>query len=237
MTSFMESSAFRILLVEDHHDIAENIADYFEERGHVLDFAYDGLSGLHFAVTGSYDVIILDLMLPGMDGLTLCRRLREEGRDNTPILMLTARDTLSDKLEGFDAGADDYLVKPFALPELEARLSALLLRANRNRENVLRVSDLEMDLGTMIVRRGGQIVPLNRVCLKILQILMRASPNLVTRLELEYALWGDAPPETDALRSHIYNLRLKIDKPFPTRILQTVHGLGFRLGRFDDAAS
>ena len=127
-----ELPSLRILIVEDNVDIAENIADYLEVQGHVLDFAMDGIGGLHLALTQDYDIIVLDIMLPGMDGLTFCRKLREQGGKQTPILMLTARDTLSDKLEGFEAGADDYLVKPFELQELEARLGALVRRAGQS---------------------------------------------------------------------------------------------------------
>ena len=114
--------SIRILIVEDNPDLAENISDFFESQGHLLDFAMDGVGGLHLALTEDYDAIILDIMLPRMDGLTLCRKLREAGSKQTPVLMLTARDTLSDKLEGFDAGADDYLVKPFEMEELAARI-------------------------------------------------------------------------------------------------------------------
>jgi DNA-binding response OmpR family regulator len=147
------SSAFRILIVEDNIDIAENISDYLEIQGHVTDFAMDGISGLHLALTQDYDAIILDIMLPGMDGLTFCRKLREEGEKVTPVLILTARDTLSDKLEGFDAGADDYLVKPFELEELSARIQALVRRFDQAKKKSLRVGDLELDLGRMQVHK------------------------------------------------------------------------------------
>ena len=142
--SLKDSHALRILIVEDNIDIAENISDYLELQGHVTDFAMDGIGGLHLAITQEYDVIILDIMLPGMDGLTFCRKLREEGQKVTPVLMLTARDTLSDKLEGFDAGADDYLVKPFELEELVARMQALVRRSDLGKEKPLRVGDLEI---------------------------------------------------------------------------------------------
>ena len=188
-----QDRGIRILVIEDHQDIIENIADYLEPRGYLLDFAYEGIGGLHLALTENYDVIVLDIMLPGMDGLILCRKLRQEAKNTTPVLMLTARDTLPDKLEGFNAGADDYLIKPFALQELEARVNALVRREFRSPESVLRLMDLELDLGTMKVRRAGKAIELNRACLKILEILLRASPNMVSRKDLEYALWGDMP--------------------------------------------
>jgi DNA-binding response OmpR family regulator len=232
-----KSSALRILIIEDNPDIAQNMGDYLEAQGHVLDFAMDGLGGLHLALTQDYDVIVLDLMLPGMDGLTLCKKLRDEAERQTPILMLTARDTLDNKLEGFDAGADDYLVKPFALQELAARLSALAKRARNIPKSKLQVADLELDTGTMEVHRGGHPIELNRTGLKILSMLMRTYPNVLSRETLEYALWGDMVPGSDALRSHIYTLRSAIDKSFSHPLLQTVHGIGYRLVNPDDLSS
>jgi DNA-binding response OmpR family regulator len=195
----------------------------------VTDFAMDGIGGLHLALTQDYDAIILDIMLPGMDGLTFCRKLREEGEKATPVLMLTARDTLSDKLEGFDAGADDYLVKPFELEELSARIQALVRRSDHAQKKPLRVGDLEIDVGKMQVQRAGRPIELNRACWKILTMLMQASPNVVARKEIEHALWSDMPPGSDALRSHIYTLRRAIDKPFKCHLIQTVHGIGYKL--------
>jgi DNA-binding response OmpR family regulator len=231
------SQALRILIVEDSIDLAENIGDYLEIQGHVSDFAMDGISGLHLALTNRYDAIILDIMLPGMDGLTFCRKLRKEGEMTTPVLMLTARDTLSDKLKGFDAGADDYLVKPFELEELSARLLALARRSDHAREKTLIVGDLEIDLGKMQVQRAGNPIELNRACFKILKMLMQASPNVVSRNEIEHALWSDMPPESDALRSHIYILRQAIDKPFTHPLIQTIHGFGFKLADPDDLST
>ncbi len=219
----------RILVVEDHQDIAENIGDYLALNGHIVDFAMDGISGMHLVLTQEFDVIVLDLMLPGMDGLTLCRKMREEADRQTPVLMLTARDTLTDKLTGFNAGADDYLVKPFALEELLARITALAKRRLADLPSTLVVADLEMNLGTMTVTRSGQPIELNRACTTILKLMMEAYPNMVSRQDLETALWGDFPPGSDSLRSHLYTLRLKIDKPFATTIIQTVHGMGYRL--------
>ena len=229
--------SLRILIVEDNADIAENIGDYLEQQGHVLDFAMDGISGLHLALTHDFDVIVLDIMLPGMDGLTFCRKLRKEADRKIPVLMLTARDTLSDKLEGFDAGADDYLVKPFALEELAARIGALARRGDQTSTSRLCVADLEVDTGKMQVQRAGRKIELNRACLKILIMLMQTHPNVVTRKELEHALWGDAPPGSDALRSHIYALRSAIDRPFKHSLLETVHGVGYRLVVPDEISS
>ncbi|MEM8997955.1 MAG: response regulator transcription factor [Acidobacteriota bacterium] len=218
----------RILIVEDHDDLAGNIGDFLELAGHTVDFAADGVVGLHLAVTGDFDAVVLDLMLPGIDGLTLCRRLREDADKQVPILMLTARDTLDDKLSGFDVGADDYLVKPFALEELEARLFAITKRG-WNRRRSLVVGDLELDLGTRVARRAGQVLDLNRMGIRLLQELMQASPNVVTRGELEVRIWGEEPPESGSLRTHIYQLRRTVDRPFDRPLLETVHGIGYRL--------
>jgi DNA-binding response OmpR family regulator len=235
--SLRDSLALRILIVEDNIDIAENISDYLELQGHVMDFAMDGISGLHLALTQDYDAIILDIMLPGMDGLTFCKKLREDGEKETPVLMLTARDTLSDKLKGFEAGADDYLIKPFEMKELSARIGALVRRSAHAKEKLLRVGNLEIDLGKMHVQRAGHSIELNRACLKILAILMKASPNVVSRKEIEHALWSDMPPDSDALRSHIYTLRKAIDKPFKRHLIQTVHGIGYKLVDPDDLST
>lgn len=228
------STTLRILIVEDNIDLAENIGDYFDIQGHVTDFAMDGISGLHLALTQDYDAIILDIMLPGMDGLTLCRKLKEESEKETPVLMLTARDTLSDKLDGFNAGADDYLVKPFEFEELNARILALVRRSSHMNKKSIRVGDLEIDLGKMQALRAGLPIDLNRACVTILTLLMQASPNVVTRKEIEHVLWGDMPPGSDSLRSHIYTLRRAVDKPFKHHLIRTVHGIGYRLVDPDD---
>lgn len=218
----------RVLVIEDNPAIVDNISDFLTAKGFILDFAMDGIGGLHLALTNAYDVIVLDLMLPGMDGLTLCKKMRQEADRQVPVIMLTARDTLDDKLLGFDSGADDYLVKPFALKELEARVRALAKR-RAPVSKVLTVADLAMDLGTFEVNRRGQGIKLNNACITLLKLLMEKSPNVVTRSEMEHALWGDMPPGSDVLRSHLYNLRKRIDKPFDTSLIHTVHGKGFQL--------
>jgi DNA-binding response OmpR family regulator len=220
----------QILVVEDNRDIAENIADYLEPRGHTLDFAADGITGLHLAVTRRFDVIVLDVMLPGMDGMTLCRKLREEAGNTTPVLMLTARDQLDDKLAGFRAGTDDYLVKPFSLKELEVRLQALVKRASpQGRQKVLSVADLEFNADTQQAHRGGNLLDLNPIQRKLLELLMSNTHRVVTREELEQHIWSGTPPDSDVLRTHIYSLRNAIDKQYDLKLLHTVHGSGYRL--------
>ncbi len=219
----------RVLLIEDNQDIAANLGDYLEGRGHSVDFAADGVTGLHLAVVNDFDAIILDLNLPGMDGLEVCRKLRNDARKQTPVLMLTARDSLDNKLEGFESGADDYLVKPFALQEVDVRLNALARRGKGPQARVLSIADLEYNLDTLEVRRGGKLLQLNPTALKILQALMEAAPAVVTRQDLETRVWGEELPDSDSLRVHIHGLRAVIDKPFPTPLIQTRHGIGYRI--------
>jgi len=219
----------RILIIEDQPEILQNIADYLELKGYLVDCAYDGLGGLHLAVTQPFDLIILDIMLPGMDGITLCQRLRQEARLQTPIIMLTARDSVEDKLTGFQAGADDYLVKPFALPELHARVEAVLRRGQAGLQNLLEIGDLSYDMNSLTVSRQGKTIKLSPIGLKLLEKLMKSSPHVVRREVLEELLWGEALPGSDSLRSHIHTLRQAIDKPFTSHLLHTVHGIGFCL--------
>jgi DNA-binding response OmpR family regulator len=194
-----------------------------------VDCAQDGLVGLHLAVTQPFDLIILDIMLPGMDGLTLCRKLRQDARVNTPVIMLTARDSVDDKLAGFKAGSDDYLVKPFALPELHARVEAVLRRSQSQISNQLTVADLSYDLDTLQVSRRGKTLKLHPIGLRLLEKLMKSSPHVVRRESLQEVLWGDDIPDSDSLRSHIHLLRQVIDKPFDTPLIHTVHGIGYCL--------
>lgn len=219
----------RILVIEDNRDILANVLDYLQLKGFVVDCAQDGLSGLHLASVGHYDLLVLDIMLPGLDGYQLCRRLREDGGNMVPILMLTARDALDDRLAGLNAGADDYLLKPFALSELVARIEAILRRSSGSRKRQLQVADLCYDLDTLHVSRGGRLLRLNPLGLKLLAILMQKSPAVVRRDVLEEALWGDDCPDSDSLRSHIHQLRQALDKPFATPLLHTIHGVGYRL--------
>ena len=229
MVQALDVVPVRLLVVEDNRDICDNIAGYLEKHSYVLDFAYDGISAMYLALTQPFDVIVLDLMLPGMDGLSFCHKLRTEAKLETPVLMLTARDTLDDKLKGFAAGADDYLVKPFALQELHARLQALYKRSHGKTDNLLTVADLTLNKSTLQVHRGGQRLEVNPACLKLLQRLMEQAPAVVMRDELETLLWADERPDGDALRSHMYKLRQAIDRPFACPLIHTVHRIGYRL--------
>lgn len=219
----------RVLIIEDNPDIAANLGDYLEDHGHTVDFAGDGVTGLHLAVVNDFDAIVLDLALPGMDGLEVCRKLRSEAGKDTPVLMLTARDRLEDKLAGFDTGADDYLVKPFELQEVQARLKVLAGRGRRRASRELKVGDLVYNLDTLKVKRGNTEVYLNPIGLKLLHCLMEASPNVVSRADLELEVWGEEMPDSDSLRVHIHSLRGAIDKPFGSNMIQTRHGIGYSL--------
>lgn len=222
--------SLHILVIEDNPDLAANVCDFLEAKGHIADTAGDGITGLHLAVTKNYDAIVLDIILPGMDGLTVCRKFREEARRTTPVLMLTARDALDDRVAGLECGADDYVLKPFALRELEARLKALVRRSKSGMtSSVLQVGDLTFDPALIRVRRGERTITLPPTPLKLLETLMRAAPRVIKREQLERAVWGDTPPDSDALRSHMHTLRAAVDKPDEPALLHTLRGIGYRI--------
>jgi DNA-binding response OmpR family regulator len=223
----------RVLIIEDNPDIAANLGDFLEDRGHTVDFAGDGITGLHLAIVNDFDAIVLDLALPGMDGLEVCRKLRNEAGKDTPVLMLTARDRLEDKIAGFEIGADDYLIKPFALQEVEVRLDALARRGRHRSRKELTVGGLVFNLNSLIVNRQGDEIELNPIGLKLLRCLMEASPNVVPRSELETEVWGEEMPDSDSLRVHIHTLRSVLDKPYGSNMIQTRHGIGYRLVESD----
>jgi len=221
----------RVLIIEDNRDLASNMFDFLEAKGHVVDAAGDGITGMHLALVNQYDVIVLDLMLPGMDGITLCRKLREEGGKDTPILMITARDSLDDKIIGLEAGADDYLVKPAELREIELRLRVLLRRSGEHvqKQKKMVLEDLSLDPLTCSVRRGGRAIELPPIPFKILEMLMSRSPQVVNRNDIEQAVWGEGRPDSDSLRAHVHLLRDLIDKPFQRKLLRTLRGFGYQL--------
>jgi DNA-binding response OmpR family regulator len=221
----------RILIVEDHPDILANLYGFLEPKGHVLDAARNGYAALALASENDYDVIVLDIGLPGLNGLELCQKLRGELSLATPVLMLTARDSLSDKVAGFDSGADDYLVKPFSLVELDVRLKALVRRSEGRSaaSNKLRFGELVFDPDIQQATRENQPVNLTRTGYILLHALLKAAPRIVSRETLEQAVWGEDRPDSDALRTHIHALRQALDKPFAHPMLLTVPGAGYRL--------
>ncbi|MCW8329925.1 response regulator transcription factor [Photobacterium sp. SDRW27] len=219
----------KLLLIEDHQDIAGVIFDFFEIKGYTLDYASNGQQGYDLGCSNHYDLIILDVMLPRMDGFTVCQKLREHGVD-TPILMLTARDTREDTLEGFGHGADDYLVKPFDLDILNARIKALTRRRSGDTAtNILTFGKLELDLSSHVAKRNECQFSLNPTLFTILKLLMARAPKTVTKEELISTLWGEDEPEGNVLRSHIYQLRHQIDKPFQHAYIRTVPKVGYQL--------
>ena len=226
----------QLLVIEDNPDILANLYGYLEPLGYTLDSARNGFAGLARAAEGRYDAIVLDVLLPGLDGLELCRRLRKELRQATPVLILTARDTLEDKVAGLEAGADDYLVKPFSLAELDARLKALVRRAQGGHAgSVLQVGPLRFDPAAFEAVREGKRVELTPTGYRLLKALMETSPRVATRSALEREVWGDDPPDSDALRTHIHALRQALDKPFSASMLRTVQGVGYRLADPDES--
>ncbi len=224
-----------ILLIEDNRNLSEVMGELFEQKGFSVDFASDGLDGYRLACQNSYDVIVLDLSLPRMDGLQICQKLRLEAKISTPILMLTARDAVSDKVLGFEAGADDYLIKPFAIQELEARIRALIRRDRRQQSHdVYQIADLILDTDSITATRAGKVLNLSPIALRLLTILMRESPRVVSRRDIEREIWGDDLPESDTLRSHIYNLRKSLDGNHGKQLLHTVQTVGYRIVDLSD---
>ena len=220
-----------ILIVEDNAPLAANIYDYLEACGHKPDAAPDGKSGLGMVQANHYDAIVLDWMMPRMDGLAMLTQLRDELRSRIPVIMLTAKDQLGSKLQGFEAGADDYLVKPVALPELEMRLRVLVTRSHAAQApgQVLEVGDLRFNLQSLVVTRGDRELSLSPIRRQILEVLMRRSPHLVSREHLESHIWGERSPDNDILRSHMHLLRKEVDGEGAPKILHTVLGQGYSL--------
>ena len=220
----------RLLIIEDNPDIVANLYSFFEPLGYTLDYAWDGLTGLEYATKGHYDAILLDLMLPSLDGLELCKMLRKELGQPTPVIMITAKDTIEEKLAGFSSGADDYLVKPFSLVELEARLKALIRRRdNAHFKGTITFGELVMKPRMAEARRSGLLLNFTPTGYKLLLALLRAAPEVVTKKALELEVWGEDTPDSDALRTHIHLMRQTLDKHFTSKMLKTVHGVGYQL--------
>jgi len=230
------SKALRVLVVEDHAPLREQVVALLTRAGHIADEAADGRLGLLMALENPPDVLLLDIGLPGLDGMRLCERLRAESVRHVPVLMLTARDALPDKLQGFNAGADDYLVKPFAGEELLARIQALARRSGMGENYLLAIGPLNIDRRAHAASREGQALNLPPTAFSLLLMLAEAYPRALSRSEIVDRLWPDEAPDSDALRTHVFQLRQQLDKPFSQPMLRTVHGLGFRLQLPEDAA-
>lgn len=224
------SLKIRVLLVEDHIALAQNMIDYFQGSDLEIDFASDGLTALQLLSSNQYDIIILDLGLPGVDGYDICTRLRKDLRSPTPIIIMSAEGQLSSKERCFELGADDYLVKPFKLKELELRVLAIHRRANHSQTPMVSVGTLSYDPGTLTLQRKGQgSIELNGKAAEILELIMRKHPNFISYEDLRYQIWGGRDIGTNVIRTHIYSLRKLISAHDKTPIIETLHGKGVRL--------
>jgi DNA-binding response OmpR family regulator len=223
-----------ILLIEDNQTIALQLCEFLEGHRWTVDYADNGNFGKELALQDDYDVIILDLNLPDVDGLEVCREIKEKARINPPVLMLTARDSFEDKAKGFGEGADDYVTKPFEFRELALRCQALARRQQLHRNHTLSIGELFIDQKQHLASRQGQTLKLTNIGFSILVILAQEYPQAVSRSTLMKKIWGDEPPDSDALRSHIYSLRNVLDKPFKTSMLTTITNVGFRLENTDE---
>ncbi len=219
----------RILVVEDEPRMAALIRQGLEEEAYAVDVVGNGLEVIEWVQSAEYDIVLLDIMLPGMDGIAVCRQLRAKGY-TMPVLMLTARDTLPDKVKGLDSGADDYLVKPFAIEELTARLRALGRRDGPSKTTELRVADLVLDTTTKRAQRGGEVIELTAKEYALLETLMRHPNQVLSRDQITEHVWDmDFDAESKLIEVYIYALRKKIDSGHPKKLIQTVRGLGYRI--------
>ncbi|WP_390242643.1 response regulator transcription factor [Vibrio sp. R78045] len=219
----------KVLIVDDNHHVVETIADYLEMMGVIVDCAYHGEAALQLIKQQHYDVIVMDVMMPNMDGIMAVKTLRSQLYCQTPTLFLTAKDTLEDKMAAFKAGGDDYLLKPFAMEELFMRLQALSVRGPRLDTGILTFADIEFDTQTETVTRARVLIKLSRIQTQILKVLLQNPSTIVTRQQIITSIWGEESPNSDSLRSHIYGLRTSLDKDFTDTRLETIHGQGYRL--------
>ena len=219
----------RVLLVEDNRRLSNSLKASLADDGYAVDVAYDGVEGQELAEMTPYDVIILDIMLPRRDGLEVCRELRNQ-RINTPILMLTARDAIEDRVKGLDSGADDYLVKPFAIDELHARLRALLRRESSDKTGLISIGDLALDPAAHRASRDGIPIELTAKEFALLEYLMRNPNRLITRQMVENHVWSyDYDGASNVVDVYIRRLRRKVDEPFAIKLIETVRGAGYRM--------
>ncbi|WP_105901629.1 response regulator transcription factor [Vibrio gangliei] len=219
----------KVLIVDDTYSVVETIVDYLELEGMTVDCAYNGESALTLIKDNHYDVIVMDIMMPKLDGISTVKKIRDELFCSTPILFLTAKDTLNDKIEAFQSGGDDFLNKPFAMEELCLRLQALHRRGPRLDVGNLSFADLSMNLQTNEVFRADQLIKLSKIQRTIFKLLLKNAPAIVSKEAVISEVWGEESPSSDSLRSHIYGLRSALDKGFETSRLETLHGQGYRL--------
>lgn len=220
-----------MLVVEDEHRIANTIKKGLEQEQYAVDVAYDGKSGFDLAATEDYDVMILDVMLPGMDGITICKNIRAK-QIHTPILLLTAKSQIEDKVNGLDSGADDYLTKPFAFAELIARIRSLLRRPKHTTNTILKIADLTLDAALFVVKRGDTLINISNKEFALLQYLMRNARTILSKEQIIAHVWNyDADILPNTIEVYIRNLRNKIDRAFPKKValIKTVRGFGYKI--------
>jgi DNA-binding response OmpR family regulator len=219
----------RLLIVEDEQELAKPLKEGLEYQKYAVDLAFDGEEGERLARENKYDVIVMDIMLPNKDGISIVRDLRRDDI-NTPILMLTAKGTVEDKTVGLDAGADDYLPKPFAFDELSARVRALMRRTGQEKKPLLQVADLVLDPATHEITRGEKKIDLVKKDFQLLEYMMRNAERVLTRAEIEEHVWDrNAELWSDVIRSHIKTLRAKVDRGFKQKLIRTIHGVGYKI--------
>lgn len=218
-----------LLLVEDDSNLAGSLADYLSDCDYEIDFAFNGVSCIELARQNEYAVIIMDVSMPMMDGLSACHQLRHDLGVDTPVIFLTARDTLDDKIAGYKSGGDDYLVKPFAPKELVCRIEALRKRQYTNRSTDKSIGDLTIHPKRRQVSLDGQTLDLHAIQIQILMLLATAAPETVSKKSLEAALWPDETPQSNPLRTHVYRLRRQLNEKFGRHFIETVHGRGYRI--------
>ena len=220
----------RLLIVEDHVALAENLFEFFGDKRYALDFASDGLTALHLIASNNYDVIILDVMLPGISGFEVCRRLREDLLCTTPVILMTAKDQINDKVTGFNQGADDYLVKPFDLRELQLRVNALHRRRSSPKTTVFHAPGVMFDPGTLEVHIAGSPgLELSGTAARIFELLIKAYPDFISYEQLRDNVWGEREADMNTLRTHVYALRKQLQDSFGIAMIKTLHGRGYRL--------
>lgn len=225
----VQEESISILVVEDNRDIAESIYTFLDGKRYQVDVICSGIAALTLLEANAYDVIVMDVMLPGLDGFTLAIKLRNTINSSTPILFLTSSDIMSDKLEGFTFGGDDYMTKPFALEELDMRIKVLATRSGVNTLQLLKVGEWRLDERRYEIRYRDDVIKVTKIGFKIFKSLMSSYPNVLTRRDLEKVLWGDTPPDSDSIRSHIFTLRKVTSAVCNSSVIETVHGVGFRL--------
>ncbi|NYT84821.1 response regulator transcription factor [Pollutimonas harenae] len=223
--------AVRMLIVEDHAGLAANLLEFFDDDRYILDFASDGLMALHLVATNEYDIIILDVMLPGVSGFEICRRIRNDLQCSTPVIIMTSKDQLRDKEEGFTVGADDYLVKPFNLRELQLRVDALYRRKSGfARTPGISIPGIHFDPGTFLVRTDdGNQLELSGTAARIFEELIKSYPDFLSYSQIQDTVWGEREVDMNTLRTHVYSLRKLLQDTFKYPMIKTIHGRGYRL--------